>query len=91
MNASSLPKETTLNLRLDPQLKTEFAAAAKADGLPAAELLRSMMRDYVEIARRRQFAAEAHRQSQLLALSVEETKIGHWSQKLVHDLSGGRP
>lgn len=89
MTSSSLPKETTLNLRLAPQLKAEFAAAAKADGLPAAELLRSMMRDYVEIAHRRQFAAEAHRQSQLLALSVEEAKISHWSEKFIHDLPGG--
>lgn len=52
-----------MNLRLDPALKADFMAAAESDNLPAAEVLRSLMRDYVEEMRKRRFIAEARRQS----------------------------
>jgi hypothetical protein len=70
--------ETTLNLRIDPALKAEFAAAA-ADR-PVAEVLRGLMRQYVEETRQRRFAAEARRQSQLIAASEEEAEVMRWIQ-----------
>jgi antitoxin component of RelBE/YafQ-DinJ toxin-antitoxin module len=73
-------KETTFNLRVDAALKAEFAAAVEAEDLPAAEVLRSMMRDYVKEARKRRFDAEARRQSQLIASSADEAEVMRWIQ-----------
>jgi len=74
------PRESTLNLRIDAGLKAEFVEAVKADDRAASEVLRSMMRDYVEEARRRRFAAEARRQSQFIASSEEEAEVMRWIQ-----------
>ncbi len=63
------PKEITLNLRLDTALKAEFMAATKAEAMPAAEVLRSLIREYVRLARRKAFLTEAARQSRLIAAS----------------------
>jgi len=78
--AMERPRIATFNLRVDARLKAEFAAAVEAENLPAAEILRSMMRDYVEEARKRRFAAEARRQSQLIASSADEAEVMRWIQ-----------
>ena len=72
--------ETTFNLRIDAELKAEFSAAVQMEDRTAAEVLRSLMRDYVEEARRRRFVAEARRQSQLIASSDEEAEVMRWIQ-----------
>lgn len=73
-------KESTLNLRVDSSLKEEFSAAVKTEGRPSAEVIRSLMRRYVDEVKRRQFAAEARRQSQLIASSNDETEVMRWIQ-----------
>jgi hypothetical protein len=73
-------KEATLNLRVDPALKTEFTSAVEAEDRAAAEVLRGLMRNYVEESRRRRFAAEARRQSQLVAASKDEAEVMRWIQ-----------
>jgi hypothetical protein len=70
--------ESTLNLRLDSSLKAEFTEAAGER--PAAEVLRMLMRGYVEEVRRRRFAEEAQRQSLLIAGSEEEAEVMRWIQ-----------
>jgi hypothetical protein len=82
-------RESTFNLRIDAELKAEFAAAVEAENRPAAEVLRSLMRDYVEEARKRRFVAEARRQSQLIAASREESEVMRWIQD-VSDLESGQ-
>jgi antitoxin component of RelBE/YafQ-DinJ toxin-antitoxin module len=74
------PRESTLNLRIDTALKTEFTAIVEAEDRPAAEVLRVLMRNYVEEAKRRRFAAEARRQSQLIAASEDEAEVMRWIQ-----------
>lgn len=74
------PRESTFNLRIDAALKAEFAAAVEAENRPAAEVLRLLMRGYVEQARKRCFAAEARRQSQLIAASEDEAEVMRWIQ-----------
>jgi hypothetical protein len=81
-------RETTFNLRIDSALKAEFAAAVETENRPAAEVLRSMMRDYVEQARRRRFAAEARRQSQMVAASKDEAEVMRWIQDVSASESG---
>ena len=83
------PRESTLNLRIDPALKAEFAAAVEAEDRPASEVLRSLMRAYVEEARKRRFAAEARRQSELIAASEDEAEVMRWIQD-VSALEGDR-
>jgi antitoxin component of RelBE/YafQ-DinJ toxin-antitoxin module len=78
--ATDGPREATFNLRIDATLKAEFAAAVEKENRPAAEVLRSMMRDYVEEARRRQFAAEARRQSRMIADAKDEAEVMRWIQ-----------
>jgi uncharacterized iron-regulated membrane protein len=78
--AISFPRETTLNLRIDAALKQEFVAQAEAEARPAAEVLRALMRGYVEEARKRRFAAEARRQSQQIAASEDEAEVMRWIQ-----------
>ena len=73
-------KEATLNLRVDPALKAEFVSAVEAEDRPAAEVLRGLMRNFVEESRRRRFAAEARRQSQLIAASKDEAEVMRWIQ-----------
>jgi hypothetical protein len=82
-------RESTFNLRIDAELKAEFATAVEAEGRPAAEVLRALMRDYVEQVRKRRFAAEARRQSRLVASSKEEAEVMRWIQD-VSALKGGR-
>ena len=73
-------KEATLNLRVDAALKAEFASVVEAEERPAAEVLRALMRSYVEEARRRRFVTEARRQSQLVAASKDEAEVMRWIQ-----------
>jgi hypothetical protein len=69
-----------LNLRIDAGLKAEFVEAVEADDRAASEVLRGLMRSYVDEARQRRFAAEARRQSQLIAGSEDETEVMRWIQ-----------
>ncbi len=69
-----------MNLRIDPVLKAEFTQVVDAEGRPAAEVLRSLMRRYVEEARKRRFVAEARRQSELIAASEDEAEVMRWIQ-----------
>ena len=54
--------------------------AVEADDRTASEVLRGLMRSYVDEARQRRFAAEARRQSQLIAGSEDETEVMRWIQ-----------
>ena len=78
--AAERTRETTLNLRIDAVLKAQFAAVVEAEDRPAAEVLRGLMRGYVEDAQRRRFAAEARRQSKLIADSEDEAEVMRWIQ-----------
>jgi hypothetical protein len=78
-----------LNLRIDSALKIEFAAAVEAEDRPASEVLRALMRGYVDQARRRRFAAAARRQSELIAASEDEAEVMRWIQD-VSSLESGQ-
>ena len=57
------PKETSFNMRLDARLKDAFTKAAEAEDRPAAQLVRTFMRAYVQRSQRRAFETAARRQS----------------------------
>jgi hypothetical protein len=73
-------RESTLNLRIDAALKQEFAVEVAVENRPAADVIRALMRGYVDQARMRRFAAEARRQSELIAASEDEAEVMRWIQ-----------
>jgi hypothetical protein len=46
-------KEVTMTIRVEPDLRASFSAAAEHEHRPAAQVLRDLMREYVEQARTR--------------------------------------
>lgn len=81
------PKADSLNFRVEPELKVAFAAATAAADKPAGQVLREFMRAYVERRRERAFAAEARRQSRVLAAAAsdpngEEAEIMRWIEQV---------
>jgi predicted AAA+ superfamily ATPase len=87
---SHAPKEITLNLRLDSTLKAEFMAVAGTEDKPAAEVLRNLIREYVQKARRKAFLTEAARQSNLIANCSsgrpEEIESMRWVENVSYPL-----
>lgn len=43
-----MSKEVTMTIRVEPELRSRFSRAAEAEHRPAAQVLRDLMRDYVE-------------------------------------------
>lgn len=65
-------KEQTFNFRVDPALKAAFQSATEAEDKPAAQVLRDFMRVYVARRGRRDFIAEARRQSEAIAVRAAD-------------------
>ncbi len=43
-----MPKEAVFTMKLEPELRDDFMAEAKASHRPASQLLRELMRDFVQ-------------------------------------------
>ncbi len=43
-----MPKEAVFTMKLEPELRAEFIAAAAADKRPASQVVRELMRLYIE-------------------------------------------
>lgn len=89
---SQHPKEESFNFRVDPTLKAAFQRATEAADKPAAQVLRDFMRAYVERQRERAFAAEARRQSRVVAEHAadpgsDEAEVMRWIED-VSDTNG---
>lgn len=65
-------KTETITFRIDATLKDEFAEIADAQAKPVGELLRELVRDHIKQKKRREFEAEARRQSLLLAEAAKD-------------------
>jgi predicted transcriptional regulator len=66
------PKGETVTFRLDPNLKAELTKLAEQDQKSLGELLRELAAERVQRVHRRAFAAEARRQSLLIAARAED-------------------
>jgi uncharacterized protein (DUF1778 family) len=51
LGREAMTKGAALNLRIEPELKTELEAAAKADGRTVSSLVQKLIRDHCEKAR----------------------------------------
>lgn len=81
-NITTRPAAETMTIRLDRRLKDEFVSSAKSDNLPASEVLRSLILDYISRKRRERFEAEADRQSALAAESADEEEVMRWIENV---------
>ncbi|MBS0516901.1 MAG: DUF3018 family protein [Proteobacteria bacterium] len=80
----------TLTLRLDSELKSVLEEAANESSRPVGEVVRGLIRDFAREKRRREFLAEARRQSRILAEEAkgeEEAESMRWIDD-VADRSG---
>jgi len=66
------PKQEIVTFRIAPGLKAALAKIAAQERKPIGELLREMIRERVDLKRRREFEAEARRQSLLLAKAARD-------------------
>jgi hypothetical protein len=62
-HAGSALKAEILTFRIDPSLKREVTRIARTERKPVGELLRELVQERVDRKRRREFEAEARRQS----------------------------
>ena len=69
---STARKVETVTFRIDSVLKTAFAEIAAQESKPIGELLRELVRKHVEQKTRREFEAEARRQSLEAAAAAED-------------------
>ena len=85
--SSRKPKDEAFNFRVDPELKEAFAAAAGAEDKPAAQVLRDFMRAFVAAQQSRSLAAEARRQSMLVAAAAKNPHSDE--AQVLRELEGG--
>ena len=63
-----MSKEAVFTMKLEPELRAEFMAAAKASHRPASQILRELMRDFVQRQR------EAREYDDFLRRKVEKAR-----------------
>jgi uncharacterized membrane protein len=56
-------KTETITFRIEAELKDEFTEIAGKEAKPVGELLRELVREHIKQRKRREFEAEARRQS----------------------------
>ena len=71
-------EQSTFTFRVDTTLKKTFMAVTDKENKPVAQVLRDFMSDYVERKKRKEFEAEARRQSAVIAGSPEEEQVMGW-------------
>jgi antitoxin component of RelBE/YafQ-DinJ toxin-antitoxin module len=74
----------TITIRLERQLKDEFISTVKSENLPASEVLRDLMLDYIARKRRERFEEEARRQSALASSSPDEEEVMRWIESVTN-------
>lgn len=64
-------KDHGMTIRLEPELRARFVAAAKSQRRPAAQVLRELMRDYVDRSQVEKISAdERHRREEALKFAI---------------------
>ena len=64
-----MPKEAVFNMKLEPELRAEFMAEAEAAHRPASQVLRDLMREFVQRQR------DAREYEQFLQRKVKTARI----------------
>ncbi|CAM2066062.1 Antitoxin of toxin-antitoxin stability system [Sulfidibacter corallicola] len=64
-----MPKESVFTMKLEPELRAEFMAEAEAAHRPASQIVRELMRDYIQRQR------EAREYDEFLRRKVEAGRL----------------
>ncbi|AXB80718.1 hypothetical protein [Novosphingobium sp. P6W] len=68
-----MPKAAVFTMKLEPDLRAEFMAAAEASHRPASQVVREMMREFVQRQKdRRDHSAFLHRKVDAARASVHD-------------------
>ncbi len=68
-----MPKAAVFTMKLEPDLRAEFMAAAEASHRPASQVVRQLMREFVQREQdRRDHSAFLHRKVEAARVSVHE-------------------
>lgn len=72
-----MPKEAVFTMKLEPELRAQFMAEAHASHRPSSQILRELMRDFVQRQR------EAREYDEFLRIKVadarEQVRSGHYA------------
>jgi metal-responsive CopG/Arc/MetJ family transcriptional regulator len=69
---SADPKPSVVTFRIAPKLKAELNEIAEREEKSVGELLRELVQERIKQARRREFEAEARRQSLIIAAAARD-------------------
>ncbi len=72
-----MAKEAVFSMKLEPELRAEFMAAAEASHRPASQILRELMRDFVQSQREKQEYDEFLRGK--VGLARQQIRAGEYS------------
>ncbi len=71
-----MPKEAVFTMKLEPELRDEFMAEAKAADRPASQVLRELMREFVQRQREaREYEAFLAKRVEIARASIHEGRV----------------
>ena len=71
-----MPKEATITVTLEPELRADFMAEAAGEDRSASQIMRELMRGYVEERRQaREYEAYLHRKVEAARASVQAGRV----------------
>ena len=85
-----MPKEAVFTMKLEPELRAEFMAEAEAAHRPASQVLRELMRDFVQHQREaREYDEFLHRKVEI-ARSSMLAGLGQSNEEVEADFAARR-
>ena len=85
-----MPKEAVFTMKLEPELRAEFMAEAEAVHRPASQVLRELMRDFVQHQREaREYDEFLHRKVEI-ARSSMRAGLGRSNEEVEADFATRR-
>ena len=85
-----MPKEAVFTMKLEPELRAEFMAEAEAAHRPASQVLRELMRDFVQHQREaREYDEFLHRKVEI-ARSSMRAGLGRSNEEVEADFATRR-
>ncbi len=85
-----MPKEAVFTMKLEPELRAEFMAAAEAAHRPASQVLRELMREFVQRQRESADYDEYLRRKIELARTSMRAGTGHSDDEVETEFAARR-
>ncbi|AZO22675.1 MAG: antitoxin of toxin-antitoxin stability system [Mesorhizobium sp.] len=85
-----MPKEAVFTLKLEPELRDAFMAETEADHRPASQVVRELMRDYIERRREEREYDEFLRRKVEIARSSMRAGRGRTNDEIEDDFAARR-